>query len=479
MTRLRAAGAALLAVTVVRLAVAAAAPLSPDEAYYWVWSRALAPGYLDHPPMVALWIRAGTWVAGQTVLGIRLLGPLSVAAGSALIWRAGKDLFGAAAGMQAAVLLNATLLFGAGAVTMTPDTPLLFFWVAALAALGRLVATGNAAWWVPVGSACGLALSSKYTAVFLPMGILAWIGLTRQWRWLREPAFWSGGVLGLALVAPVVSWNAHHGWASFAKQGGRNLDFAPALAVRHLGELVAGQAALVTPLLFILCVAAVAAVTRRAWRERETVSVLLACLTVPAALVFLEHALGDRVQANWPAILYPTAALAAGGAVPGWRRALLRPGAVLGVAMTALVYVQSTLGWLELPARLDPTMRVAGYAALAARLPAAGRQGFLAADDYGIASILDFTAPSCLHIVAVEPRWALFRLPSAASVLAGRTGLLIRSDRRHAPPPGIWQDQSEGAALDRGRDGETAEHYRLWTVTSGAKPPEGVVLPCR
>ena len=35
-------------------------PLSPDEAYYWVWSHALAAGYLDHPPMVALWVRAGT-----------------------------------------------------------------------------------------------------------------------------------------------------------------------------------------------------------------------------------------------------------------------------------------------------------------------------------------------------------------------------------------------------------------------------------
>ena len=50
--------AALAALTALRLIVAAATPLAPDEAYYWVWSRALAPGFLDHPPMVALWIRA-------------------------------------------------------------------------------------------------------------------------------------------------------------------------------------------------------------------------------------------------------------------------------------------------------------------------------------------------------------------------------------------------------------------------------------
>jgi hypothetical protein len=46
--------AALGALTLLRLAIAAWVPLAPDETYYWVWSRALAPGYPDHPPMVAL-----------------------------------------------------------------------------------------------------------------------------------------------------------------------------------------------------------------------------------------------------------------------------------------------------------------------------------------------------------------------------------------------------------------------------------------
>ncbi|HEY5300664.1 MAG TPA: glycosyltransferase family 39 protein, partial [Acetobacteraceae bacterium] len=83
---------ALLALTLVRLAIADLAPLAPDEAYYWVWSRALAPGYLDAPPMVALWVRAGTALAGDGALGIRLLGPLSGALGSILLWDAAERL---------------------------------------------------------------------------------------------------------------------------------------------------------------------------------------------------------------------------------------------------------------------------------------------------------------------------------------------------------------------------------------------------
>ncbi|MBC7635011.1 MAG: glycosyltransferase family 39 protein, partial [Acetobacteraceae bacterium] len=119
----------LAALTLVRLAVAGSAPLSADEAYYWVWSRALAPGYLDHPPMVALWIWAGTALAGDGALGVRLLGPLSALLGAWLLVQAGQDMFGdRRRGLVAALLLNATLLLGIGTVTMTPDTPLIFFW---------------------------------------------------------------------------------------------------------------------------------------------------------------------------------------------------------------------------------------------------------------------------------------------------------------------------------------------------------------
>ena len=159
-----------------RLLVAAATPLAPDEAYYWVWSRALAPGFPDHPPMVALWMRAGTGLAGEGALGVRLLAPLAAASGSVLLARAGADLLGdRRRGVRAAVMLNATLLFGAGAVTMTPDTPLLFFWTATLWALGRLLATGRGKWWLVAGAAVGLALDSKYTAGLLLPAILLWV----------------------------------------------------------------------------------------------------------------------------------------------------------------------------------------------------------------------------------------------------------------------------------------------------------------
>ena len=54
---------------VLRLVAAAMTPLTFDEAYYWAWSKQLAGGYYDHPPMVALVIRLGTLIAGDTGAG--------------------------------------------------------------------------------------------------------------------------------------------------------------------------------------------------------------------------------------------------------------------------------------------------------------------------------------------------------------------------------------------------------------------------
>ena len=46
--------------------------LFDDEAYYWVYSKFLAWGYFDHPPMIAILIKAG-YAIFQNELGVRIL----------------------------------------------------------------------------------------------------------------------------------------------------------------------------------------------------------------------------------------------------------------------------------------------------------------------------------------------------------------------------------------------------------------------
>ncbi len=473
---------ALLLLTAIRLVVAAHAPLSPDEAYYWTWSHALAPGYLDHPPMVALWIRLGTALAGETALGVRLLAPLAAALGTVLLARTGDALFpGRGAGLRAAILLNATLLFGVGAVTMTPDTPLLFFWTAAIWALARIAAGARPQTWLVVGAAAGLALDSKYTAALLGLGIAGWLFTPAMRPRLRTPWPWAGGAVALLLFLPVVQWNAAHGWVSFLKQGGRTADFDPARALRFVAELLGGQAALMTPLIAVLFVAGTAACLRR-WRDPP--SGLAASLVLPAAAVFVQHALGDRVQANWVAILYPGAALAAAAPHRLFRLIPWRVAAGLGFALTALLYLQ-TVAPLPLPPGIDPMRRIAGWDRLAQQAHQAARQdgaAFIACEEYGTAALLAWwSAPQDAPPVwGAGPRWSLVALPRIRpdQTAPGRSGLLLQSARRREPPdPALWLSAQPLAPLDRGA-GPAAESFRLYRVVLRPGAP-AALLPGR
>ena len=441
--------------------MAAYTPLSADEAYYWVWSHALAEGYLDHPPMIAVWIRIGTFLAGETALGVRLLGPLAAAAGSWLLAATAEALFpGRRLGIPAAVILNATLMLGVGAVTMTPDTPLVFFVAAALWALARVQRDGR--WWLLVGVSLGLAMDSKYTAVLIAAGIplwLAWVPPLR--REFRRPWLWIGGALAALLFVPVLAWNARHGWASFLRQGGRTGDWHPAAAGKYLGELLVSQVGLITPLLFVLFAAGLVAAVRAAWVRRDVSWTLLAATSLPGLLVFLQHALGDRVQANWLAVLYPPLAIGAAACGIRWWRAA----SGLGFALTALVYLQGAAAPFALPRRLDPTLiRLGGWDGLAQQADAlrqANGLGYLASEEYGTASLLAWWAPPGTKVMGAEPRWRLFDLPPGPS----GTGLLLISQRRSEPPdPALWQQAELIGTLARGRGGVEAEAFRVYRV---------------
>ncbi len=469
--------AGLAALTLIRVVMADTIPLSPDETYYLIWSHALAGGYLDHPPMVALWIKAGTLLLGQTERGVRLLGPLAAALASWMLFDAGRALFpGTKAGIVAAVLINASLLLGVGSVIMTPDSPLLFFWTAALWAMAH-VATAKTAdeggrWWLAAGVAAGLALDSKYTAAFLWIGIGLWTLVVPSARpWLRRWQPWAAALIGAALFAPVVLWNARHDWVGFVKQGSRVGDWQPTRALGFLAELAGSQIGLVTPLVWLLCIAGLVTAVRR-WRDPSWA--LLAALSVPPALVFVQHAFGGRVQGNWPAILYPALALAAGGLAirDRWWKAA----AAVGFGITGLAYIQAATAVIPLPPRLDPSaLRLRGWDGLAwqvALAREAAGASFVAADGYALGSELAWHLVG-ETIVGVDPRWRLFGLRSYS--IADATGVLVMDIRRsEGPDPAVWAEiERIGEAV---RPGAGAPSYALYRVKGRADAARKPVL---
>ncbi len=222
----------------------------------------------------------------------------------------------------------------------------------------------------------GLALLSKYNAVLFGLGLAIWL-LLAQRHWLGRWQAWAGGLLALLLFSPVIRWNAAHGWASFAKQGGRagTGEAGFGLALRWIGELIGGQAGLATPLVFLLCLAGAAAAARR-WRDPA--ALLLAALTLPGAVLFLWQATGSRVQGNWPAVLYPAAAIAAAALLGAPFGCAAHAGAGAGRGDDGAGLCAGGRGRpVPLPRRNDPTLaRLGGWDTFARRWrkrPAAGR----------------------------------------------------------------------------------------------------------
>jgi 4-amino-4-deoxy-L-arabinose transferase-like glycosyltransferase len=457
--------AALLALTLLRLVLAAVLPLAPDENYYFLWSRHLQAGYFDHPPMVAFWIRAGTAICGNNALGIRLLGPLSAALGSVLLWDAAEQL-APGRGIIAAMLLNATLLVGAGAIVITPDTPLLFFWTAGLASLARLFTSGNPRWWLAAGLCAGFMLLSKYTAPLFIAAVFLWLLTNPQGRrQLATPWPWAGMLLAAAVFAPNIAWNAAHGWISFLKQGGREAGFDPARAGQFFVELLVSQAALATPLIALLAGWGI-------WHLRHDHTPgarLLLWLTLVPGAVLLAHILSDRVQGNWVAILYPSTCLAAAMLPAATLARWLKPSLAMGFIITALAYLQAVAAPVPLPASMDTAgEQLAGWHELAQQAMASHPK-FITSDDYATLAVLAVQGPKSVTVAAFpnawQKRWWFFNYPPA--VPAKTTGLMLT---RHANVP----CPDPIATLTRHRGPEVFATYRLCRFTA---PDAGVGLP--
>jgi Dolichyl-phosphate-mannose-protein mannosyltransferase len=483
----------ILALVALRLVAAAWTPLTFDEAYYWMWSKHLAGGYYDHPPMVALVIRLGTMIAGDTELGVRLVSILLALPMSWAVYRAASILFGGARlASTAAILLNITLMAAVGTLIVTPDAPLLVASSFVVFYLAKVLQTGRGAWWLAVGAAVGVALLSKYTALLFGPAILIWLGsVPKLRRWLLSPWPYLGGLVAFAIFSPVILWNADHHWVSFIKQIGRARieDFKPAF----IGELIPTQIAFATPLLFILGAMGLYVLFRR------NAGALAARMLINATFwtivaYFIWHSLHARVEANWFAPVYPVFAIAAAVAahLTQWdvrRQRLvnfcLRWASPVGILMFALLIVQANTGALT-GYRRDATVRSVGvgWRELAARIEAVRvRVGAtcVLAPDYGTTSWLAFYLPkgTCVVQPTQRIRWVNMPEPDPA-LLAGK--LLYVDEARPFEVPYLknaFARVEEVAVLTRQRGPLVIETYALkllegarGEVLDDSPPPE-------
>jgi 4-amino-4-deoxy-L-arabinose transferase-like glycosyltransferase len=421
-----------------RLVAAAITPLTFDEAYYWSWSKHLALGYFDHPPMVAVVIRLGTMLAGDTEFGVRLVSILLAIPMSFAVWRAAELLFGdPRLAASAVVLFNATMMVSVGTVIVTPDAPLLAASCFVLYALAQVASSGRGAWWLAAGAAVGLALLSKYTALFFGPAILVWllwVGGLR--RWLVSPWPYLGGMVAIALFLPVIVWNADHHWMSFIKQFSK-ARIEQGFGFRFLSELIPTQFMLATPAVFILGAMGLYALRRRS-KAPQASRVLIGATVWTCLAYFTWQATHSRVEGNWFGLLYPAFALAAAVAAtavawaPRTQRVVdfcRRWAAPTGAVLFALLVLQANTGMLT-GYRRDASARAVGVGIkqAAAEIEATRvRLGAtcVLADDYGTTGWLSFYLPQTTCVAQRNERFRWLAAPSPTAEQLGGPLLLV------------------------------------------------------
>lgn len=294
----------ILVSALLRVAFAGAVGLSVDESYTVATGRHFALSYYDHPPL-HVWL-AAAWahlMGSERPLIMRVPDIVMFAASTAILYRLTAAVYGARAGLWSAAAFNLAPVFTlntAGGVL--PDGPLvlatlLAVWCFALAVRAPAPdATGRAAM-LGAGAAGGLALLSKYTAVFPLLAFAAYLPASRP-RWLTEPATWIAALIAVAVFTPVIVWNHAHGWASFAFQGGRAL--LGGLSVARAALDFAGQLLYLFPWIAAVLLWALLRALRRG--PGDATGWLFAVLAAPAIAVFTLIGFWAKVLPHWPAI---------------------------------------------------------------------------------------------------------------------------------------------------------------------------------
>ncbi|HVP68558.1 MAG TPA: glycosyltransferase family 39 protein [Anaeromyxobacteraceae bacterium] len=395
--------------TLLRVAYAGFVPLSPQEAYYWQYARHPALSYFDHPPAAAWTIRATTALFGDGERAIRLAAAAWSGVFFLFLFLSARRLFGGRVALVASAVILVTPFFSLGQTIITPDAPLVGCWMAAFYFTVRALDEERGAWLLLAGAATGVASLGKYTGFLLAPQIFLALLLDPRGRPLLRTAWpYLGLAVASLLFLPVLEWNRAHGWASFAFQfagRGRSMRLEPVLVGRFLGL----QALVVSPVLLVALLAALAGAARRLGEPSMR---LCAIFSAPLLAILAAVSPFHWVKMNWAVCAYPTALIAAAAFYAAEPRRF-RPVLVGAVAVAALsaAYLAlmplvpalpfpardaTTEGWKELAARVEreqgerPGMPVVGCfyripSALAYYLP--GRPATFSSNAFGEAGL--------------------------------------------------------------------------------------------
>ena len=323
----------LLAISaVVRGVLAAWMEFGNDEVYYWTYALYPDWSHFDHPPMVGWVIQLFSLnLLLDSEFFIRLASVVFMTANTYIIFRIGKEIKDARTGLYAALLYTASIYaFVITGIFIMPDTPLMLFWLlAAWMSIKYLkvkvpepsvpepvegptnsitvlryfdkLSTQQPKFLLLFGLFAGLAMLSKYSGVFLWIGMMLYILFFNR-KQLKNPYLYLALLISAICCIPILYWNIQNNFISFsfhgARVGGNKLNFS------SFGTEIAGEFFYNNPVNFILAIIAVIASFKKKLHLDRHVPRLVLCIALPMILVFLYFSLTRPTLPHWNAPAY-------------------------------------------------------------------------------------------------------------------------------------------------------------------------------
>lgn len=267
---------------VINLFQACATELFDDEAYYWVYSECPAWGYFDHPPMIAMMIKAGYSIF-NTELGVRLV---VVLANAATIFLISKLIDNRSDKLFYAIALS-VVVGHVGGIIAVPDVPLLFFVTLFFLVYKRFL--NNMSWLncVMLGISIALMLYTKYHGVLVVIFTL----LSNPKLFTRYGTY-VAGIISLILFTPHLYWQYVHDFPSvqfhlFERS-------AATYKIEYTSEYLLAQLALAGPFVgWLLMWSAMR------YKTQSAVDKALKYTLAGFYVFFLISTFRGRVEANW------------------------------------------------------------------------------------------------------------------------------------------------------------------------------------
>jgi 4-amino-4-deoxy-L-arabinose transferase-like glycosyltransferase len=488
----------IAAMTALRVVYASLIDLRTDEAYYWTWSKENVLSFLDHPPMIAWFIRFGTAIFGDTNFGVRFAGVLAMLVTQLLLADIVRRVTHDMRAVVVAVLMpEAAVYYGLLMTKVAPDVALIPFAVAMVWALIRLTESNDARWWLAAGLFAGLALLSKFTVVMLLPALAAFM-LVPDWRrrWVLSPYPWLAALIALVVFLPVLIWNAGHDWASFGFQ------FVRATAIhewsfRTIGDFIGLQFGLVGAILLPVVLSGAVLTAWRGYRRLDAVAILLSTAVLVPFCYFFWKSASLRVGDTWPMFIWPigfaTAAINI-AMLPreGWPVRIIKStiwwthaAIASGIVVVVLVFLYYLVGPWNFAGKADPIGKEAGYAEVVERAQAQLEKTgatWIATTDYRTYAMLRWYFKDRVPVIQINERGRFmgFRDPGM-SLIRGHTGLYVAREPDNADP--IWASTTAVREplerVERSWRGVVTDTYALEKLTNWTpelSPPPGSPL---